>query len=330
MPKPSRKGFTHLTQTKRDRIKALLDAGETQVEIAKILNTTQGTVSREAARCDHQETYDPNEAQRKANVKRINSKYQGMKVERDPALKAHIITELKKGRSPDEVAGRMKRDKLPFYAAKGAIYQWLYSVYGEKYCKYLCTKRKRRQKRRNPASPRVMIPNRIGIALRPVSAANKTRYGHFEGDTAVAPRNVKNREAVAVVVERISKFFLGTKIPNLSPKHMTRAIRKINQDVTIKSMTLDNGMENRHHEQWGTVNFFADPHAPSQKPVIENNIGLLRRWRFPKGTDWKQVSEEALQEAILFLNMKYRKSLKYQNALEVARAHKLLKTPEKD
>jgi transposase, IS30 family len=329
MPKSSQKGFSHLTQAKRDRMEALFDVGEKQDVIAKVLKVNQSTVSREWQR-RMEAGYDAEVAHQKARVKRINSKYQGMKVEQNTELKAHVIAELKKKRSPDEIAGRMKYDKLPFYASKNAIYKWLYSVYGEKYCRYLCTKRKRKQQRKHPASKRVMIPNRIGIALRPMGATNKTRYGHFEGDTAVAPRNVENREAIAVVVERISKFFIGTKIPNLSPVQMAKAIQNINQRANIKSMTLDNGIENQHHGSWGTNNFFADAHSPWQKPVIENNIGLLRRWRFPKGTDWKKVSEEELQDAILFLNMKYRKSLKYQNALEVARAHKLLKMPEEN
>jgi len=52
----------------------------------------------------------------------------------------------------------------------------------------------------------------------------------------------------------------------------------------------------------------------------------VRRWRFKKGTDWGKVSEKALQDVISFLNHKYRKSLKYQSAIEVAMAHGSMKT----
>jgi len=53
--------------------------------------------------------YDADTAQHKAHVKRLYSKYQGMKIEDRPSLKAHIITELKQKRSPDEIAGRINK-----------------------------------------------------------------------------------------------------------------------------------------------------------------------------------------------------------------------------
>ena len=170
-----------------------------------------------------------------------------------------------------------------------------------------------------------MIPNRKSIALRPLGAANKTRYGHFEADTAVAPKKSPSRNAVALAAERKSKFIVGAKIPNLSPVSMTKAIACMMQNVNMKSLTLDNGIENRGHESWDAPAFFADPHSPWQKPLIENSIGLLRRWKYKKGTYWSQVSEEEFQRALFFLNSKYRKSLGYQSAIEATQAHGIMK-----
>ena len=324
MKKQHQKGWHQLTQEKRDRMEALLGAGETQEEIAKILKVDPGTISRERKRKRKNGRYEATRAQQKADTKRSHSKYQGMKVESNPALKAHVIRELKKKRSPDEIAGRMKRDKLPFYAGKGAIYKWLYSVYGQRYCHYLCTKRWKKKPQRKKTK-KTMIPNRKSIEMRPRGATNKTRYGHFEADTAVAPKKAPNRNAVAVAAERKSKLLVGTKIPNLSPVSMTVGVTHMEQRVHMKSMTLDNGVENRNHEAWDTPAFFADPHSPWQKPLIESSIGLLRRWKFKKGTHWSRVSEEEFQRALLFLNSKYRKSLGYQSAIEVALAHGIMK-----
>jgi IS30 family transposase len=304
-------------------MEALVDGGEKQAEIAKVLKINQSSVSREFRRRRKDGRYDADTAQHKATVKRGHSKYQGMKVEGNPELKAHIIAGLKEKRSPDEIAGRMKRDKLPFYAAKNAIYTWLYSVYGERYCHLLCTKRKRKRKQKKKTK-REMIPNRVSIYLRPLGATNKTRYGHFEGDTAVAPRNVPNTEGAALAAERISKLLVGRKIKSQSPTHMTEAVQRMRDEARIDSMTLDNGIENKHHEQWGMATFFADPHSPWQKPLIECSIGLLRRWFFPKGTDWSKITNEEFADALAMLNGKYRKVLKYQNALEVARAHGII------
>lgn len=247
-----------------------------------------------------------------------------MKVEECPDLKAHIITELRRKRSPDEIAGRMKREKTPFYASKNAIYKWLYSVYGQRYCPLLCTRRYRQRKQKKKTQ-RMMIPNRKSIDLRPLGATNKTRYGHYEGDTIVAPKHVGNTESVAIAVERKAKLLLAKKIPSLAPCHMTDAINRFTGVASMRSCTLDNGIENKHHEQWNVSAFFADPHSPWQKPLVENSIGLLRRWHFKKGTDWATVSETRLQNAIAFLNHKYRKSLYYQSAVEVATAHGIMR-----
>jgi IS30 family transposase len=322
-----RTGWHQLTQNDRDRMEALLDMGETQREIAKILKVNEGTISRERKRQCKNGRYDAATAQHKACVERSHSKYQGMKIEGNKELKAHIILELEKKRSPDEIAGRMKREKMACYASKNAIYKWLYSVYGERYCHLLCTKRKRKRKQKKKTQ-RTMIPNRKSIYIRPLGATNQTRYRHYEADTIVAPKKSGNTHGIAIATERKTKFLLATKIPSLSPKEMTAAVNGFAEDASILSMTMDNGIENKEHESWDVDAFFADPHSPWQKPMIENEIGLLRRWYFKKGTDWSLVTEDALQEAVTFLNHKYRKSLGYQSAFEVASAHGIIKTKE--
>jgi len=308
-------------------MEALLDAGETQREIAKILKVHESTISREKKRKCKDGRYDAATAQHKAGVERGHSKYQGMKVESNPELKAYIVKGLTEKRSPDEIAGRMKREQQPFYASKNAIYKWLYSVYGQRYCPLLCTKRYRKRKRKKKTG-RVMIPNRRSIDMRPLGATNLTRYGHYEGDTIVAPKRAGNTHSIAIATERKTKLIMAQKIPSLSSYEMTKAMCLFTKTVDMKSMTLDNGIENKGHEAWDIFTFFADPHSPWQKPMVENEIGLLRRWYFKKGTDWSLVTDKALQAAILFLNNKYRKSLGYQSALEVARAHGMINAKE--
>lgn len=313
--------YRHLNQFDRDRISALLQAGHLQKDIAGILKVDPGTISREIKNRQRKNgRYEATAAQLKADAARRASKYQGMKVESDPALKKYIITNLKDKRSPDEIAGRMGREKKTFKVSKDAIYHWLYSSWGQRYCPLLCTRRYRIRPRKKPATQRVMIPNRVSIDARPLEAGNKTRYCHFEVDTAVAPRRAKNTEAIALAADMKSKLMLGTKIPSLSPVNMTDALQRFQQQVPMASATTDNGIENKNHEQWGVPTFFADPHSPWQKPLIEQSIGLLRRWFFPKGTDWAIVSEEELQEALKVLNGKYRKSLGYKSALEASKA----------
>jgi len=320
--------FKHLNQSDRDRIQGMLESGMKQSQIAQILKVNKSTISREVGRRKLRSgKYEASAAGQKAYVKRRHSKYQGMKVGSNSQLKDHIVQELKKKRSPDEIAGRMKLEKKPFYAAKDAIYRWLYSVKGQKYTKYLCTKRYKKKKQKKK-SKRQMIPGRISIDKRPKGATNKTRYKHFELDTAVAPKRVDNNEAIAIATDIKSKFIMAHKLMNLSNDEMTRAVNQFTQEANILTFTGDNGIENRGHQKWNTPTYFANPHSPWQKPLVECSIGLLRRWFYKKGTDWSKVSRKELQEAINTLNNKYRKSLGYKSAMEVALEHDIIKNPD--
>lgn len=312
--------YKHLGQSERDRIEALLGAGHARVEIAQILKVHKSTISREIEKRKRRDgRYDADTAQHKAYCKRKYSKYQGMKIESNPALKSHLIRELKQKRSPDEIAGRLNREAGHSVVNCKAIYKWLYSVYGERYCHLLCTKRKRKKYRNPNKQPRVMIPHLVSIHAIPRELIQ------CEGDTFVSPKRCHTTASVAVVVEKSSKFILAQKIPSLKPRMMVRAMRNFQKSVALKSVVLDRGIENRYHEQFGIPACFCDPQSPHQKPLVEGSIGLARRWFWPKGTDLSKVSGRAIQKGIAVLNHKYRKALRYRSAFEAARESGILK-----
>ena len=314
--------FKHLDQYDRDRIEALLRKGHKKVEIARILKIDKSTVSREINKRKRKNgIYDADTAQHKARTKRLLSKFQGMRVESNNELKEYIIINLKQLRSPDEIAGRMEQEKKPFDASKKAIYKWLYSVYGQKYCRYLCTRRYRPREQKDDKFKRVMIPDKISITERP----SNIQLNHFEGDTMLSPKKIKVKTSVSVACSIEAKYMCGAKIKNLKPQSMKNAVRGFDNQLHIDTMTLDSGIENRSHKEFGMPTYFCDPHSPWQKPHIENAIGLMRRWFLPKGTDLSKVTEKELQKYILILNHKYRKSLNYRSAYEVALERGILK-----
>lgn len=306
------KKYKHLDFRARDRIEALWRAGHTQKEISEILGVHTSTVSRELNKHEQLDgNYRAFNAEHKARIKRGNSKYQGMKIERNQDLKKFIIAELMKKRSPDEIAGRMKREEIFPRIGKDGIYKWLYSSFGERYTKYLCTKRKRKKLQKKTAK-REMIPNRIGLEWRPEEGR------HAEGDTFVSPRSSGSKAAVAIIGLKEEKYLSARKISDMKTESLKQAVWDIQTEIIFDTLTLDNGIENREHEQFGVDAYFCNAHSPWQKPFIEQSIGLIRRWDIPKGTDLNNVSEERLRECIEFLNNKYRKSLDYRSAREVA------------
>lgn len=307
-------GYKHLNQSGRDRIEALLKSGHTKSEIADILKVNKSTISREINNRKRKDgRYDAETAQHKAHVKRMYSKYRGMKIESSPVLKALIIEGLKQKRSPDEIAGRINEGVGYCIVNHKAIYKWLYSIYGERYCKYLCTKRKKKKKQNLDKRPKVMIPNLVSIHTIP------SKEIQYEGDTFVSPRRYQTTASVAVVVHRKSKLILAKKVSSLKPDNMVCAMRKFQKQAVMKNVVLDRGIENQRHERFGIPAYFADAQSPYQKPLIEGSIGLGRRWFWPKGTDLSKVSGREIKRGIDILNNKYRKSLGYRSAIEAAR-----------
>lgn len=92
----------------------------------------------------------------------------------------------------------------------------------------------------------------------------------------------------------------------------------------MNSLSLDNGIENRNHNQLGIPTFFCDPYASWQKGGVENINGMLRRY-LPKGMDLALVSRAELNKIVRIINNKPRKILGYKSALQVMNERGLLR-----
>jgi IS30 family transposase len=257
--------------------------------------------------------YSSVRAQKDAEEKRTHSKRDGMKIEGNEALKERIIMELMELRSPDEIAGRMKLEKLSVRVGTNAIYKWLYSEYGTPYCRYLCS-RKARKKKQSKAAQRHLIPNRISLRNRPHDGLQV----HGESDLFVSPTSLCSRTVGHLTVVKKTHLLVGNFLPNKSPTSMVTSMKRIQRHVKVTTWTMDNGIENVHHEQFGIPTYFCTKGSPWQKPHIESSIGLLRRWFLKKGTDLSKVTEEELQSMLFTLNQKYRKSLGYRTSYEAS------------
>jgi IS30 family transposase len=321
----SKQRYNHLTQGDRDRIQALLDACVKPAEIARILGREKSTVGREIQRnkrsrgdipAVNTSQYQASAADQKAYVRRLYATYQGKKIQECAELREYIIRGLKKHWNPDEIAGAMKETGQPFYASKSTIYEWLYSEWGQAYTVHLASKQYK-PKQRHPTPARHMIPNRASITSRPAAATDRSEYGHYEGDGIVSAKRTGSTAALAVTVERMSRFIAARKVANLRPVVFNDALKSIQARVVpMLSLTLDNGIENRQHAKLGIPTFFCDPYSSWQKGGVENANRMIRRY-LPKGTDMATVSPQRLRSIIARINNKPRKILGYKSALQV-------------
>ena len=309
--------YKQLNQFERDRIEAMLSGGFKQVEIAQVLKRNCGTISREIERNKLKKDgnklegeYDSSLAQKKTRFRKLYSSYQGKKINENDELRIYIINKLKIDWSPDEISGRMREKKKPFYASKNVVYEWLYSVSGQRYCKYLKSRRYQPKKRKEKTK-KSLIPNRIGIEMRP-----RIEFGFCEGDTIVSGKKTRSKSALAVTYQIEAKFVGIRKISSLKPERFNQAVLDIKKSQRIVSLTLDNGIENQFHERIGIPTYFCDPYCSCQKGGVENVNGMIRKY-IPKGCDISKYSDEFIRKIEDRLNDKPRKSLGYKTPKEV-------------
>ncbi|MEK9182744.1 MAG: IS30 family transposase, partial [Patescibacteria group bacterium] len=308
--------WKNISSAERMEIGILRSRGYTIREVAKEMERSPNTISYELRKNKTRDGYSPKKAQDKSRLRKRMRRFQWMKIEENVELRKYIIAGLEKKWNPDEISGRMKLEKKPWCISKNSIYRWLYSMRGQKYCHLLYSKRYHRRKRVG-SKKRTLIPNRIDISKRFLGSENRTRYGHWEKDAIVSRQGVS--ASVAVAQERKSRLISARKVRNMSPVDHEIAVRRMFEGKKALSITRDNGIENTRHRETLIPSFFCEPYSSWQKGGVENANKMIRGF-FPKGTDFRFVTQEDIDIAIVIINNKPRKILKYKTALEVASA----------
>jgi len=206
----------HLILQAREVLYRMNKAGKSQAEIAAALGRDRSTIHRELKRNVGGCGYRPQQAQRKAQERRLVCR-PGRKLASAP-LKKHVTRKLQMKWSPDEIAGWLKQTfpRQPAHqVSHQTIYNWLVREVPELWVHL------RRGYRRSQPETRRKIPNAVSIEGRPKSVDATRRYGHWEGDTVVSPGR---RSALVTMVERKSKFVRIRKSASLiSPATMRAA-----------------------------------------------------------------------------------------------------------
>lgn len=306
--------YSHFKQSDRDEISILLNKGFSHREIADAILKNHSSVSREIKNNSTKGKYDPHKAQAKSRHKRVCSKYQGMKISGNAELEIKISLGLMASWSPEEIAGRINYLNGEKIISAKSIYKFCYSAYGQYLCRYLPHKRYRPKKRGVPKPARIIIPNRVSIDFRPLIVTEQKRFGDFEGDTLGRPKH--ENETFVGAVERLSLYFIGCKVHRLKYsmdglKNILNPYQKI-----IKSMTLDNGVENINHQKLNMETYFCDPYSPWQKPIIENTLGRFRRF-IPKKTSLVNYTNKQISAILETMNNTPRKKLGFRTPKEV-------------
>jgi IS30 family transposase len=302
----------YLSSAERSEIEILKGKGYGVRAIARVLGRSPNTISRELKKVPsgYRAVYAKIYTRRNLMYRRL----QWSKIEKEPELKAYIIKGLENRWNPDEISGRMKKEKKPWYASKSAIYEWLETARGERYKEYLYAYRpgrrhKKKEEFRNP------ISNLVPIEKRTLGASHRTRYGHWESDLVVSGRS--GTGGLSTSIERKSRYLSALKINNYSSSEKQKTLTRLTQEFFVKSITFDRGVENAKHHELGIPTYFCNAYHSWEKGAVENANKMLRTF-FPKKTDFSLIPQEEINRIVSIINNKPRKVLNYMTATEVA------------
>jgi len=317
--------YVRLGLKDREEIRRGMYALESFAQIARRLNRPTSTISEEVWR---NATYSWCYSAEKAQTHSDELKKKGRKKKPDahPALKEYIHEKLRREWSPEEIARRIRKEypqDTTMRISHETIYQHLYCLpRGElkhELMKGLRHERKMRQPRIYAHYRRQRIQDIISISERPKEVEGRRVPGHWEGDLIVGK---EHKSAMGTLVERTTRLTLLVPLKAKDAFAVRTAFARSFAQIPKKfkkTLTYDRGMEMAEHKLFTKETkisvFFADPYSPWQRGTNENTNGLIRQY-FPKGTDFNEVTLEAIKKAEDRLNTRPRKALGFHTPLE--------------
>ena len=303
--------YKHLTIKEREKLYELRILGFGIRKIARELERSPSTISRELKR--NPGKYSPSEAQ------------EAYRERRKRCVRKHVLSDKELNRqvrfflgrmywSPEQISNRLRTEAKSFVSTS-TIYRALENgILRDTLRYYLRVKYKKHGK----AKKRGKSCFARSITERPAEA-NDRAPGHWEGDTVVS---AKGRQVIATVVDRNSRYLVTGLAANKEAASINKIIISCLAPVKdkVKSITFDQGTEfsqpDEIEEMLDTDVFFAHPHSPWERPTNENTNGLLRQF-IPKHRNLNDLTKEDLSFFTSLLNLRPRKSLNWLTPYEV-------------
>lgn len=291
--------YHHLSRDQRVSLATLLREGYTQKDAAEAIGVHPSTICRELAR-NTERNYHARHAHVLARRRRQSAKVHYRKIEGSDMLARTIEQQLSPLVSPEVVAHVVGIHHQ-------TIYTWIYRSRTDlrKQLPYKGKKRRRYGKKREKYEG--WTRHVYSIHERPVT------HLAWEGDTIKG----QGRARLLTHIERKSLYTKAALIPDGTADTVHALLKRSPLSGTI---TYDRGSEfalwKMIERDTGTPVFFADPHAPWQRPKNENTNGRIRRV-FPKRFDFSTITQRDVDRVVRLMNHTPRKSLSWRTPAEV-------------
>lgn len=315
-----------LTAYDREQIEHWVRLGLGVREIARRVGRDHSVVSRELCRNRSLHfSYEAKQADYFAN--RRAKKTNRRKLLKSTYLREYVVSKLRSGWSPEQIAGRIKTERPDELVGLNVSYEAIYQfIYEEEPWLYHQLRRRKpvRQHQLARQPQRLKIPERVSIHTRPEPINNRSQIGHLESDTVVG----RGRKGyLSVQYERATQLLRLSCLSGLQAEKTVEALRYTIESLPtgfVRSITFDNGTENTKHtaikDGYHIPTYFCDPASPHQKGGVENINGLLRQY-LPKWRDLSTLTDQEAHKIQERINNRPRKKLNYQTPNEMLKRY---------
>ena len=321
-PTPRKRNIQHLTAIEREEIRVALSAKMSLRTIARMLNRSPSTISREVARNRERRYYKAVDADNRA--KRMAKRPKLGALELNPELRQIVMSKLELKWSPEQISGWLGTEysrKKQMRVSRETIYKSIYvrakGVIHHSFSQYLRRSRPMRHSRYHRRSGDRSFTNIVsGVSIHERSKTIEQRksVGHWEGDLVSGSNNTH----IATLVDRKSRFTIILKLAGKDAESVHQALLATFKKMPMlyrKSLTWDRGLELAKHadltKEVGMPVYFCDPRCPWQRGTNENTNSLIRQY-VPKKTDLSPHTQGRLNEVATELNERPRKTLKFK------------------
>ena len=322
--------YQHFSIEEREKVQEMLWQKSSIRSIAKALNRSASSISREVWRNfpPERKVYTPRLAQERALVHRTHRGRE--KRLKNDVVRTYVVSHLKHGWSPEQIANTIQK-AVGTSISHEAIYQYVYAqIYRDGHgwvkpgCEdlrpYLARRRKRRMRKGLRKPYRIEKGPLPSIDERPKEIEKRSEIGHWEDDSIVYSPTCPVRLRTAN--ERVSGVVFIAKTKNgtmAEANRITQAQLGSLPALWRKTLTRDRGSENLGYEELeqtlGIHCYFAHAYHSWERGSNENVNGLVRRF-FPKGTDFRTITDEEIQQVEYLLNTRPRKRLGWKTPYE--------------
>ena len=327
------KAYVRMSDAELDRVAELQALGYGVAKIARDLNRAKSSISDLITL-----NKDNRDGVFRANLA-LRKRLERKQTQRKPVLldaNERLRLELYIGmvylrRSPEQIANRLRKEyprDISMHISPETIYEYIYVRAKGTLRDDLIASLRRPQRHRGQHRRKTVLqgtlPNITSIDERPAGVLTRRIPGHWESDLIVGK---EHQSALISLVERKFRYTILIRITSLDAATFATKVTAVLNGLPRKlrrTMTHDNGKEIAKafdiETKTGIKVYVAHPRSPWERGTNENTNGLVREF-FPKGTDFRLVTDTDVTYVQELLNSRPRKTLDWATPSEV-----LLKT----